>query len=228
MDPNGSYSNKVISTESEANGSLSTLPPKLPDAQVTPLPMANTLTSKPNHSGIFENHHEMLPYQAFLSNPISNYLGTSDQMRILSMESPSVTSLLQGDPLAIVHAHLNTIGATNDSPIFEIPTRHVIEGQHNIPCGTLTHDATDGVPTLLAPFMASPHGVREDIIPIGVPNVTTHSVIVHDYTSLPKYTCKICNRTFYSSQAYGGHMSSHSKEKKKAYKVDLPSKPDIS
>ena len=127
MDPNGSYPNKVRSTESEANVSLSALPPNLPDAQFTPLSMANTHNSNPNHREIIENQPEMLSYQAFLSNPIRNYFGSSDLRRILSMESPSVTSLLQGDPVAVVHAHLNTIGATDDGPIFEIPTTHVIE-----------------------------------------------------------------------------------------------------
>ncbi|XP_037417529.1 uncharacterized protein LOC119280962 [Triticum dicoccoides] len=215
MDPNGSYPNRVRSTESESNVALSALPPNLPDAQITPLSMANTHNSNPNHREIIENQPEMLLHQAFLSNPIRNYFGSSDLRRILSMESPSVTSLLQGDPVAVVHAHLNTIGATDDGPIFGIPTTHVIEEQQNIPHRVLTHDATDGVPTPLAPFMASPHGLREDKTHIGGPNVVTESVIVHDSTSLRKYKCKICDRKFNSYQAYGGHMKFHSIERKK-------------
>ncbi|VAH73661.1 unnamed protein product [Triticum turgidum subsp. durum] len=194
--------------------SLSSQPPQLPDAKFTPSNRVNTLISQPNHSEIFENPREIFSHQDFLSNPIRNYFSSSDQRRIFSMESPSITSLLQGDPIAVVNAHLNTIGAIDDGPIFEIPTRRVYKGPQNIPHGTLTHDATYVVPTPLVPFATSSHGPREDKTPMDVPNGITNSGIMHNTMSSRKYRCSICNLTFNSSQAFGGHMSSHSKARK--------------
>uniref|UniRef100_A0A453E815 C2H2-type domain-containing protein n=4 Tax=Triticinae TaxID=1648030 RepID=A0A453E815_AEGTS len=194
--------------------SLSSLPPQLPDAKFTPSTRVNTLPSLPNHREIFENPLEIFSHQDFLSNPIRNYFSSSDQRRIFSMESPSITSLLQGDPIAVVNAHLNTIGAIDDGPIFEIPTRSVYKGPQNIPHGTLTRDASYVVPTPFGPFATSSHDPREDKTPMGVPNGITNSGIVHTTTSSRKYRCSICNLTFNSSQAFGGHMSSHSKARK--------------
>jgi transposase-like protein len=50
---------------------------------------------------------------------------------------------------------------------------------------------------------------------VGALNETSDSVTSHGSVASHTYKCKICNRTFNSHQAYGGHMSSHSKIRKK-------------
>ena len=154
MDPNGSFLIKEKSSESEANISplheplrgMTTMP-IMNDfvALNTPSPhsssMGNTqpIIQAPEESTmmhIAQNRQEMLSRQEFLGNPIGNYFDSSYQMQILSMESPSFTSLLQGDPIALVHAHLNTIGKLDEGPIYEMPTRSVSEVSslpHNSP-----------------------------------------------------------------------------------------------
>ncbi|KAF8661728.1 hypothetical protein HU200_056679 [Digitaria exilis] len=59
----------------------------------------------------------------FLTTPVSDYLSFTDHMRITSMDPPSITSLLQGDLVAVLHAHLNTIEGLDLGPIFENPTQ---------------------------------------------------------------------------------------------------------
>jgi hypothetical protein len=62
---------------------------------------------------------------------------------------------------------------------------------------------------------------------IDVPTPTFHTNFV-PYTSstmpaprrLPEYTCEHCNRKFYNSQAFGGHMSSHSKANTKILRAE--------
>ena len=61
---------------------------------------------------------------------------------------------------------------------------------------------------------------------MGVPNVTFHnnfgpstSSIVPEPRRERVYTCQRCDIKFYTSQAYGGHMSSHSKAKNKIVKL---------
>ncbi|XP_044972157.1 uncharacterized protein LOC123439507 [Hordeum vulgare subsp. vulgare] len=198
----------------QTNVSLSTLPPQFCDAKFTPLSRVNTLTSEPNHREISENPPEIFSHQDLLSNPIRNYFSSSDQMSIFCMESPSITSLLQGDPIAVVHAHLNTIGSMDDGPIFEIPTRRVIKDLQTTQHGMLSHKSTYVVPTPLARVATSSHVTREDKTPLGIQNGMRDSGIVHNTTYLRKYTCNICNLNFYSPQAFGGHMSSHSKARK--------------
>ncbi|OEL25526.1 hypothetical protein BAE44_0013455 [Dichanthelium oligosanthes] len=124
----------------------------------------------------------------FLTTPVSDYLSSSDRMAIMSMDAPSITSLLQGDPVAVLHAHLNTIRGSDLGPIFENATQ---------------------VP-------------REQQMPVRE-TVCASDNIVHSVSSSTMknerggniYQCRICPARFSSSQAYGGHMSHHSKDKKK-------------
>jgi hypothetical protein len=101
--------------------------PFSPHRNLTPIPVANNISFQPNNRELTQNQQEMLLPQNFLINPIGNYFDSSKQMQILSMEPPSFTSLLQEDPIAVVHAHLNTIGGLDDGPIYEMPTKHVTE-----------------------------------------------------------------------------------------------------
>ncbi|CAO2192503.1 unnamed protein product [Urochloa humidicola] len=59
----------------------------------------------------------------FLTTPVSDYLSLSDSKAIMSMDAPPITSLLQGDPAAVLHAHLNIIQGSDLGPIFEDPTQ---------------------------------------------------------------------------------------------------------
>ena len=124
----------------------------------------------------------------FLTTPVSDYLNFSDHMTIMSMEAPPITSLLQGDPVAVLHAHLNTIEGLDLGPIFENPTEVPMEQQ--VPVRE-TIGAFDNIAQGMPGSMMK--NEREGHI----------------------YECKICPAKYSSAQAFGGHMSHHSKAKKK-------------
>jgi hypothetical protein len=111
----------------QRNLALSSQPPSFPHTTLTPSPGVNNIESHPNSRDISRNQQEMLSRQAFLGKPVGNYLNSSQQMQMLSMEPPSFTSLLQEDPVAVVHAHLHTLGGLDEGPIYEMPTLHVSE-----------------------------------------------------------------------------------------------------
>ncbi|RCV25353.1 hypothetical protein SETIT_5G159700v2 [Setaria italica] len=94
-------------------------------------------TARRNHS-----HFSSIPFQArftaenssnqqltfssernFLTTPVSDYLSFFDHTSIMSMDAPPITSLVQGDPVAVLHAHLNTIRGSDLGPSFENPTQ---------------------------------------------------------------------------------------------------------
>ncbi|PAN30209.1 hypothetical protein PAHAL_5G338600 [Panicum hallii] len=127
----------------------------------------------------------------FLTTPVSHYLNFSDHMTIMSMEAPPITSLLQGDPVAVLHAHLNTIEGLDLGPIFENPTEVPKEQQ------VLVRE-TVGASDNIAQSMSSSMMKNERGAHI--------------------YECKICPAKFSSAQAFGGHKSYHSKAKKKGTK----------
>uniref|UniRef100_A0ACD5UUV2 Uncharacterized protein n=1 Tax=Avena sativa TaxID=4498 RepID=A0ACD5UUV2_AVESA len=226
MDLDGSYPKKISSSKSEDNFS----PLREEFRGTTAMPVINDhvdlKSSSPNSSSmgntqsiiqandteISQIQQKILPRQDFLRNPIGNYFDSSQQMQILSMEPPSFTSLLQGDPIAVVHAHLNTIGRLDEGPIYEMPTRRVSEQvQHEM----LSRGDPDGVPTPLVPSATSTQGPREEKTLVGASNRISDSATSHGSTTSRTYTCKICSSTFNSPQAYGGHMSAHSKARKK-------------
>uniref|UniRef100_A0A453C3I2 C2H2-type domain-containing protein n=2 Tax=Aegilops tauschii TaxID=37682 RepID=A0A453C3I2_AEGTS len=221
------------------NVGLAPLPPQLSDTIINPLSMVNTIVPQPNNEEIHQDEHEMFKHEDFLSNPLWNYADSYHHTYTSPMESPSFTSLLQTDPNSIVHTQLNTNGAMEDGSISDMPTMHVSEvnslpygfccspenidpftpntilQQQNIQNGRLLYDASYGVPAPISPFMTTSHVPREDKTPLVGPNGIFGSGILHGSTSLGNYTCKICGRKFITSQAYGGHMSSHAKERKK-------------
>ncbi|KAF7009431.1 hypothetical protein CFC21_023970 [Triticum aestivum] len=200
----------------QENVGLAPLPPQLSNTIINPLSMVNTIVSQPNNEEIHQDEHEMFRYEDFLSNPLWNYADSYHHTNTTSMESPSFTSLLQTYPNSIVNTHLNTTGALEDGSISNMPTMHVSE---NIQNGRLLYDASYGVPTPISPSMTTSYVPREDNTPLVGPNGIFGGAILHDSTSLGNYTCKICGRKFVTSQAYGGHMSSHAKERKKHLQI---------
>jgi hypothetical protein len=99
--------------------------PLLP--HTTPVPVENNIAFQPNNRELSQNQQQMLSRQDFLGSPIGNYFELSQQMQILSMEPPSFTSLLQEDPIAVVHAHLNIVGGLDEGSIFEMPPTRASE-----------------------------------------------------------------------------------------------------
>ena len=79
----------------------------------------------------------------------------------------------------------------------------------------LSYGSSYGVPTAIVPSARSTHAPTQDKTIIGGQNGSSDNAIAPGNTSSRKNTCKMCNVTFKSPQAYGGHMSSHSKARKK-------------
>jgi hypothetical protein len=76
--------------------------------------------------------------------------------------------------------------------------------------------------THISPFPSSTQAQQGIQSMMGVLDVPFHrnfapytSSSVCEPTRQREFICKQCNLTFYTPQAYGGHMSSHSKAKKK-------------
>jgi hypothetical protein len=87
----------------------------------------NNIAFQPNNRELSQNQQQMLSRQDFLGSPIGNYFELSQQLQILSMEPPSFTSLLQENPIAVVHAHLNIVGGLDEGSIFEMPPTRASE-----------------------------------------------------------------------------------------------------
>ncbi|KAL6615289.1 hypothetical protein ACP70R_037559 [Stipagrostis hirtigluma subsp. patula] len=199
-----------------------------PEIQPTPAPIppASSIAS----AGFMpspENQQEMmLAQRRFLTTPLSDNISYSDQMQILSMEPPPITSLLQGEPTAIVHAHLNVSGVMDPGPIFnDLATQTLKEEDMHKSLGSSSHSYPDGKMTYVEPtsFGQSPisyYVPREPQVPI--PSGTSDGFVQATVSTTAEverarraYPCRICTASFYSPQALGGHMSYHSKEMKK-------------
>uniref|UniRef100_A0ACD5V574 Uncharacterized protein n=1 Tax=Avena sativa TaxID=4498 RepID=A0ACD5V574_AVESA len=225
MDPDGSYPKEFSSIQSEDNFSplhevfrgtaampVSNDHEDLKSSSPHSSSMGSTQSiAQANSTEISQIQQEIIARQDFLRTPIGNYFNSSQQMQIFSMEPPSFTSLLQEDPIAVVQAHLNTIAGLDEGPIFEMPTKCVSEVQHEM----LSRGDPDGVPTPLVPSARSTQAPREDKTLVGASNKILDSATYHGSTTSGRYTCKICSSTYNSPQVYGGHMSSHSKARKK-------------
>ncbi|KAF7021442.1 hypothetical protein CFC21_034394 [Triticum aestivum] len=185
----------------QSSAELAPLPPQLGDT--IPIPLSS------DKKGMFS-------HEGFLTNPFWNEFNSSHQMQNLSTEASSFTPLLQTEPNSIVHSHLYTNGVLDDGSLFKMATRDVSEKQMKIQDERLSNADPYGVPAPASPTMQSSHIQREDKILLVGPNGISDSAIMHDSTTPRKYTCKICNATFNTSQAYGGHMSSHSKARMKS------------
>ncbi|KAG8045151.1 hypothetical protein GUJ93_ZPchr0008g13273 [Zizania palustris] len=175
------------------------------------------------------NHFLQIPpaLPSFLTSPMSDYLNSSHQMQILSTtEPPPVTSLLQGDPFAVVHAHLNTTGVLDNGPIFQnsaMATMHIPEQQQQQPFGAGQGDQSSFGTFLMPPYVP----MEQAALQIGGGqgagdmNASVRPIVVNEKVRR-EYTCKLCNAKFRSPQAYGGHMSFHSKMDKKNMPANPP------
>ncbi|KAG0541560.1 hypothetical protein BDA96_02G027100 [Sorghum bicolor] len=144
--------------------------------------ISSPFPSKFSASSSSNNHN------AFLS--VSDSLSVSEPMRIKSMDPPPLTSLVEGNPLAVLHAHFNTIDEVDLGPNFEQPTQ--------VPCGLpMPTSEVSGTYGNVMQRMSCSTAKTE--------------------RGRHEYVCKICSKKYFSSQAYGGHMRHH-KDKKKEVK----------
>jgi hypothetical protein len=147
--------------------------------------------SKLSASSSSNNHNTFLSELDFLTTPVSDYLSISEPMRIKSMDPPPLTSLLEGNPLAVLHAHFNTIKEVDLGPVFEQPTQ--VPRELLMPTSEVFGAYDNIMQRMSCSTMKNERGRRE-------------------------YVCKICSNKYFSSQAYGGHMRHHIKDKKKEAK----------
>ncbi|TVU03042.1 hypothetical protein EJB05_51434, partial [Eragrostis curvula] len=95
------------------------LPPLLQPDLITHVQPPSTFSSIEFIQSLGDNGHD------FLMTPVSDYLNLSSGEKIISMEPPSITSLLQGNPTATLHAHFSIDGMSDPNPIFEETRLHV-------------------------------------------------------------------------------------------------------
>ena len=102
-------------------------PPPQPHLGFTHAPPTSTLASA--GPGLIQNpiENEQELMRSFLTIPVGNFLSVDERERVLSMEPPSITSLLQGNKTAILHAHLDITGASDSDPIFQDPASGIPE-----------------------------------------------------------------------------------------------------
>ena len=84
----------------------------------TPIPPTSIIASTRLEQRL-ENEQELM--HMFLTTNISE----DARKKALSLEPQSIESLLQGDPMAILQAHLDIAGVSDPSPIFHDPALHV-------------------------------------------------------------------------------------------------------
>uniref|UniRef100_A0A0E0JJ28 C2H2-type domain-containing protein n=1 Tax=Oryza punctata TaxID=4537 RepID=A0A0E0JJ28_ORYPU len=257
MDPNGSFPKDDGSSRNEAylsplhealrgttaiqglgeyvGHNSSTIPP------IISAPQETTVLPSHNYSPYYPNMAlappplQLYPQQNFLTTPMGTYFNSSEQAHIMSTESPPVTSLLQGDPFAVVHAHLNTTGVLDNGPIFEnsstnflVPEVNSMPSVYPFPLENIQPFISSTIcqQQRLQPRSSShvesfspPYVPTEQPEPIGGTNSTIGVQVPAGSTAVVNervYICRQCpNATFSTPQAYGGHMSSHSKKDKK-------------
>ncbi|KAL6849936.1 hypothetical protein ACP4OV_020563 [Aristida adscensionis] len=185
-----------------------------------PTPLANNNIALAGFMQSLDNQQEMmLVNRRFLTTPIINNLSISDRLQILSVHPPSFTSLLQGEPAAVVHAHLDVNGVMDPGPIFYDPLTLTHKEEMQKPLGSSLHHGPYGeiTPRRFALSPKSYYIQKESELPIGVRHGTYHGIVqptisptvVEVERTRRVYPCKLCVAKFYSAQALGGHMSYH-------------------
>ncbi|RLN22625.1 hypothetical protein C2845_PM07G07930 [Panicum miliaceum] len=97
--------------------SNSEAPPPQPHLGFTHAPPTSTIASAGLVQSPAENEQELM--RSFLTMPVGKFLSVDERVQVLSMEPPSITSLIQGNKTAILHAHLDIAGALDPDPIFQ-------------------------------------------------------------------------------------------------------------
>ncbi|KAL6849932.1 hypothetical protein ACP4OV_020559 [Aristida adscensionis] len=190
-----------------------------------PTPITNTIESAGFMQSLENQQEMMLAQHRFLTTTAINNISLFDRMQILSGEPPSFTSLLQGKPTALVHAHLDLNGVMDLGPIFYDPSSltHKEEMmQNSLGSSSLCSPYGEMAQTSFAQSRASYFIKSEPELPTGVPcdiydivEATSSPISPEVGEARRVYPCKLCVAQFYSAQALGGHMSYHIKEMKK-------------
>ncbi|TVU20780.1 hypothetical protein EJB05_30376, partial [Eragrostis curvula] len=152
--------------------------PPLSNPFLTPVPQViNMSSTEPVKS--LENEHERLQLQRkFLITPVSDYLNCNDKMQILSMEPPSIKSLLDGDPTAILHAHLSVAGLLEPGPIFNEPTSLHIPKEEKMRMSFGSGEPHGKIPSLEPKYFGqtSMYGQKDQYVPISFPGGGSYGV----------------------------------------------------
>ncbi|PAN30273.1 hypothetical protein PAHAL_5G336300 [Panicum hallii] len=188
-------------------------PPPQSHPVFTQPPPTSTITSAGLIQSPAENEQELM--RTFLTIPVGKFLSVDERVQVLSMEPPSITSLLQGDKTAILHAHLDIVGALDLGPIFQDPTSDIPkEKEMHKPLGSSSShgDPYEKMPYVKPTYFGqspmSSHVQRD-----GNSNYAIGAAMnsAFEFSEVQRYTCKLCNATFPTPQIYHDHMSLHNK-----------------
>lgn len=102
-------------------GNIETPAPQ-PELVFSHVPMSKVASRGPIQNPTMGNEQEM---RTFLTTPVDKLLNMDEYVQVSSMEPPSITSLLQGNKTAILHAHLEITGALDPGPIFLDPAMQI-------------------------------------------------------------------------------------------------------
>jgi hypothetical protein len=215
-------------------------PPKFPSTLISP--PANTFESS-NSMGksLMEQQAMMSPQHSLVTSPTSEYSNFLDPFQIFSMTAPSSTSFPHEEPIAAVNTDVIMNGHFDPGLIFQhtpwpIPEVGSVAQRPPFPLESqycsLRYKIREKCQILGSPSYIDPYGpsfggypiypYAQWQMPTDAPNVTPHSTVIDAMNRAisskrvkREYTCLICDATFPTPQAFGGHMSSHSKAARK-------------
>ncbi|KAM3371985.1 hypothetical protein ACQJBY_019064 [Aegilops geniculata] len=179
---------------------------RLPSA----LPSSSVLVAPPDSASPFKDNFTVSPFM--------------DNFTIFTMETHSA---IQGSTLAIMDANLNSSGVFNISPVFEYSELLVSKDQkpytilgpssYEELCGVLplVNQTPCTVPESNSGLMAMHQTMMGGLSVMFQQNPAPCTISTAARLRLDEYTCRQCNIRFRTPQAYGGHMSYHSKINKK-------------
>ncbi|CAL4949813.1 unnamed protein product [Urochloa decumbens] len=197
-------------------------PPPQPYPVFTPIPPTSAVASEGIIQSPVGNEQDIM--RTFLTIPVGNFLSVDERVQVASMEPPLITSLLQGNKTAILHAHLDIAGVLDPGPIFEDPASHIPKEKEM--CKPLGSSASYGDPYAKMAYakptyfgqspMSSFSVQREQQVPsVFIPSVNSHDAIgaamssKFEFKRVQQYKCQLCNATFTTPETYHGHMNMH-------------------
>ncbi|PAN31085.1 hypothetical protein PAHAL_5G394600 [Panicum hallii] len=203
--------------------SNSEAPPPQPHPGFAHAPPASTIASAEPVQSPVENEQELM--RSFLTIPVGKFLSVDERVRVSSMEPPSITSLLQGNKTAILHAHLDIAGALDPDPIFQDPASNIPKEKEmrKLLGSSSSHGNSYGKmpyvkPTYFDQSPMSSHVQREQQVPSVVMQSSNSDDAIRaainstfEFTEVQRYTCKLCDAIFTTPQTYYSHMSLHNK-----------------